>query len=75
MTERKPAELFDPRSFCREELAARGLAEADLPIGARLWLQGTHALSGFAAGQLATAFGTSAGYWLGLERAWQGRTR
>jgi hypothetical protein len=65
----------DPRDVCREALAARGLAASDLPIGARLWLQGTHALSGFAAGQLAATLGTSAEYWEGLDEAWRGRKR
>jgi plasmid maintenance system antidote protein VapI len=77
MTERKPAEVFDPREFCREEMAERGMAEAMLPITVTRWLRDADApLSGPVAFGLSALFGTSRELWRNLETAWQnGRER
>lgn len=74
MAERKPAEVFDPREFCREEMDERGLTEAALPWLTRFWLDVDHVdvlMGDEVAAELSDLFGTSMAFWLNLEIVWR----
>lgn len=80
MTERRPAEVFPPWDFVRDELQARNwephmfLMRAGLgPEQAMDLIGGAHPVTPDTATKLATAFGTSAEYWLSLQAAWDAR--
>lgn len=75
---RKPAEVFPPGEFLREELEERGWTQADLAeiMGRpeRLITEivtGKRRITPETARGLAAAFGTSAEFWLNLEQAYQ----
>ena len=70
-SERTPAKVFDPREFCRDEMAEDGLTERDLPFDVRRWLTGTHPMPVGVARQLHYMFGTSPDFWLNLDGLWQ----
>lgn len=78
MQERRPAEVFPPGEFIREELDARGWTQLDLAeiLGRPMALvneviAGKRGITPETAKGLANAFGTSAGYWLNLQTAYQ----
>jgi HTH-type transcriptional regulator / antitoxin HigA len=78
MTDRKPAEVFPPGEFIKEELEARGWNQMDLaeiigrhPNQVNKLVQGSQAVTPETAKALANAFGTSAQLWLNLETAYQ----
>jgi len=82
MDQRKPAEVFPPCDFIREELHARGWTQKDL--AKKMGLTETyiaHLCTGDliirweVAGYLGDAFDTSREYWLNLEKAWQERSK
>lgn len=78
MTNRKPAEVFPPGEFIRDELVARGWKQADLaeilnrplPVVHGI-LSGKTGITPETARGLAAAFDTSAELWLNLESAYQ----
>lgn len=76
--ERKPAEVFPPGDFIREELETRGWTQGDLsailgrPIQAvNEILNGKKAITADTARGLGDAFGTAAEYWLNLESSYR----
>jgi HTH-type transcriptional regulator/antitoxin HigA len=78
MSNRKPAEVFPPGEFIREELEERGWTQADLakimgrPASAlNLIIAGKKGITAETAKELASAFGTSADFWLNLENAYK----
>lgn len=78
MAQRKPAEVFPPAQFIREELHARGWTQKKLakrsgwPLFQVACLcSGDMSIRRDAAVMLAKAFDTDAIYWLNLEAAWQ----
>ena len=78
MTERKPAEVFPPGDFIREELENRDWTQGDLaailgrPVQAvNEILKGKKAITADTAHGLGDAFGTGAEYWLNLESAFR----
>ena len=79
-TQRKPATVFPPGEYIREEMEVRGwkttdLANAmgwDLNIGELMGvIMGTRPVTPDTAAALARAFGTGDDVWLNLDRAWQ----
>lgn len=78
MATRRPAEVFPPGEFLREELEARGWTEAHLanllacsPEIVGQIIAGKRAISPDTADALAKAFGTSPELWLSLDAAYQ----
>ena len=78
MTYRRPAEVFPPGDFIREEMEARGWNQGDLarimgrPLPAiNLIISGKKSLTPETASGLAGAFGTSPEFWLNLQSAYQ----
>ncbi|MGI8644067.1 MAG: HigA family addiction module antitoxin [Thermomicrobiales bacterium] len=78
MAMRRPAEVFPPGDFLREELEERGWTQADLadivgrPIGTvNEIIKGKRKITPETAEGLSSAFGTSAEFWLNLESAYQ----
>jgi len=78
MNDRKPAEVFSPGEFIRDELEERGWTQIDLakitgrPIPTiNLIINGKTSITPETAIELANAFGTSAQFWLNLETAYQ----
>jgi HTH-type transcriptional regulator/antitoxin HigA len=78
MAEHRPAEVFPPGEFIREELEARGWTQEDLakildrPLSTiSAILTGRKAVTPETAIGLAKAFGTSAEVWLNLEATYQ----
>ena len=78
MAERRPAEVFPPGEFIRDELEARGWTQEDLAtiLGRPLQtvnaiLNGRKQITPETAIGLATAFGTTAEFWLNLEAAYR----
>lgn len=78
MKDRKPAEVFPPGEFIREELEERGWTQADLakimgrPLPAvNSIILGKRSVTPDTAVELGSAFGTSAELWLNLESAFQ----
>ena len=78
MANRKPAEVFPPGEFIRDELAERGWTQSDLAkiMGRPLpaingIINGTRSVTTETAIELASAFGTSPELWLNLETAYQ----
>jgi HTH-type transcriptional regulator/antitoxin HigA len=74
---KRPAEVFPPGEFIREELEARGWTQADLariidrPIQAvNLILGGKKKITARTATELAAAFGTSPELWLNLQSSY-----
>lgn len=72
----RPAEVFPPGEFVREELAARGWSQTDIavimgcaPRTVSEIIKGRRGLSPKTAVALGAAFGTSADFWLNLEPA------
>jgi HTH-type transcriptional regulator / antitoxin HigA len=78
MNDRKPAEVFPPGEFIRDELEERGWTQSDLakiinrplPV-VNLIIAGKKSVTPETAIGLAGAFGTSAEFWLNLETAFQ----
>jgi hypothetical protein len=71
MSDRVPADAFDPREYVRDELTARGIDEANMPPVLRRWLDGDTALS---LGVAQTLYAWIGGHWefyLRLDAAWQ----
>ena len=78
MTQRKPAEVFPPGEFIKDELEARGWSQADLAVILHRPIQvvneiiaGKKAITPPTACGLASAFGTSPEVWLRLENAYR----
>lgn len=78
MIERRPAEVFPPGEFIREELEARGWTQTDLAeiLGRPFQLvndiiAGKRAVTPETAKGLGDAFGTGAEFWLNMESAHQ----
>ncbi len=78
MAMRKPAEVFPPGEFVRDELEERGWTQADLAeiVGWPLetiteMIIGTRRISPEMAQALSAAFGTSAELWMNLDAAYQ----
>jgi HTH-type transcriptional regulator/antitoxin HigA len=78
MNDRRPAEVFPPGEFIRDELEERGWTQSDLakimgrPLPAvNLIIAGKKTVTPETAVGLASAFGTSAEFWLNLETAYQ----
>jgi len=78
MKEKRPAEVFPPGEFIREELEARGWTQADLAeiLGRPVRLVneiivGKRGITPETAKGLGAAFGTSAQFWLNLESSYQ----
>jgi len=78
MNDLKPAEVFPPGEFIKDELAERGWTQADLAeiVGRPLpainqIINGARGITPETAMELAQAFGTSAELWLNLETAYQ----
>jgi HTH-type transcriptional regulator/antitoxin HigA len=74
----KPAEVFPPGEFLREELEARGWTQKDLakvidrPLQAvNEIVKGKKRITAETAKAIGLAFGTSAELWLNLEAAYQ----
>ena len=74
--ERKPAEVWPPSVFVREELNARGWNRVELSVQSGLkrgviadFMQGGE-ISLEIAGALGRAFGTNADYWLNLQQSY-----
>ncbi len=77
MTKNRPAEVFAPGEFIREEIEARGWTQGDLAsiMGRPIQLvngvvTGKRAITAQTAQELAEAFGTSAELWLNLQSAY-----
>ncbi|HEX5414261.1 MAG TPA: HigA family addiction module antitoxin, partial [Chloroflexota bacterium] len=75
---RRPAEVFPPGEFLREELEARGWTQTDFaeiierPVRTvNEIIAGKRSITAETAEQIATALGTSAQLWLNLETAFQ----
>jgi HTH-type transcriptional regulator / antitoxin HigA len=78
MAMRKPAEVFPPGEFLREELEARGWTQADL---AAIMGRPAHSINQIVVGKrgisaemaqgLAAALGTSPEFWMNLDTAYQ----
>ena len=83
-TERRPAEVFPPGDFLREELEERGWTQGDLAeiIGKNLRtvndvVAGKRGISAETAHALGAALGTSAKFWMNLDaeyKVWKSRT-
>jgi len=78
MNERKPAEVFPPGDFIKEELEARGWSQEDLAsiLGRPLRLvneiiTGKRGITPETAKGLGSAFGTSAQLWMNLESTYR----
>ena len=78
MRHRSAAEAFPPGDFLREELATRGWTQASLAerMGRPLRsinevINGKKAITAETAIGLASAFGTSAEFWMNLESAYR----
>src|SRR5437899_4726898 len=78
MNDIRPAEVFPPGEFIKDELEERGWTQADLAeiVGRPLpainqIINGARAITPETAIELAQAFGTSAELWLNLETAYQ----
>lgn len=78
MAMRRPAEVFSPGEFLRDELEERGWTQSDLagivgrPIGTvNEIIKGKRKITPETAQGLSAAFGTSAEFWLNLETAYQ----
>lgn len=78
MSDRKPAEVFPPGDFIKEEIDARGWTQEDLakilgkpaPTVNQI-IKGKRAIIADTAARLAAAFGTSPEFWMNLESTWQ----
>jgi HTH-type transcriptional regulator/antitoxin HigA len=78
MNERKPAEVFPPGEFIRDELEERGWTQSDLakimgrplPVLNQI-ISGKKSITPETGVELGSAFGTSAEFWLNLETAFQ----
>jgi addiction module HigA family antidote len=82
MMDRKPAEVFHPGVHLLDELHARGLQwnSLALQIGMSAWevekiIYGKKDITQEIANKLSKALGTSAEYWLSLQRAWDEREK
>src|SRR5271165_25769 len=78
MNTRRPAEVFPPGEFVRDELEERGWTQADLaeimrrPKAAiNMIVTGKKGITAETATELASAFGTSAEFWLNLDSAYR----
>jgi HTH-type transcriptional regulator / antitoxin HigA len=78
MNTRRPAEVFPPGEFIRDELEERGWTQADLaeimrrPKAAiNMIVTGKKGITAETATELASAFGTSAEFWLNLDSAYR----
>ncbi len=78
MNDRKPAQVFPPGEFIRDELEERGWTQSDLakimgrPLPAlNLIISGKKSITPGTAVELGSAFGTSAEFWLNLEAGFQ----
>lgn len=78
MSERKPAAVFPPGEFIKEEIDARGWTQEDLatildkplPTVNQI-INGKRAVIAETAMRLAVAFGNTPQFWMSLEAAWQ----
>ena len=78
MSERRPAEVFPPGDFIKEELEARAWTQTDLAeilgrpqrVVSEI-IHGKRAISPETATGLGDAFGTGAQFWMNLESAYQ----
>ena len=77
---RKPAEVFPPGEFLREELAARNWTALDLATMLHWPLRtvdevvtSNRRITPVIARALAAILGTSPDYWLNLEKSWSSR--
>ena len=77
MTANRPAEVFPPGDFIREEIEERGWTQEDLATILRrpvqtvnLIINGKKSITAETARQLAAAFGTSAELWLNLQSSY-----
>lgn len=76
--ERRPAEVFPPGEFIKEELEARGWTQEDfaaiiekpLPTVNQI-INGKKAIIPEVAKRIAAAFGNSPQFWMNLESSWQ----
>ena len=78
MKSTRPAEVFPPGDFIRDELEARGWTQADLakimgrPLSlVNLIISGKRGITAETACELSNAFDTSAEFWLNLESAYK----
>jgi HTH-type transcriptional regulator / antitoxin HigA len=78
MITRKPAEVFPPGDFIREELEARGWTQADLakimgrPEPAiNQMINNKRGITAESALELSAAFGTSPEFWMNLDSAYR----
>lgn len=78
VNERKPAELFPPGEYIKDELEARGWTQADLaeimgrsPNDIVNLISGKRAISTGIAIELSAAFGTGADVWMNLENSYR----
>jgi HTH-type transcriptional regulator/antitoxin HigA len=78
MTARRPAEVFPPGDFLREEMEARGWTQTDLAdmLGwsttlVHQLLMGERSITPETAQGLAAALGTSPEFWMNLDAAYQ----
>lgn len=78
MATRRPAEVFPPGDFLREELEERGWSQSDLaeilgrpPAAVNEVIKGRRRITPDTATALAAALGTSPAFWMNLEAAFQ----
>ena len=78
MVERRPAQVFPPGEFIKDELVERGWGQVELvdilgvaPQVVNEIIAGKRGVTPDTAKGLAAAFGTSAALWLNLEAAYQ----
>jgi len=78
MASRRPAEVFPPGVFVKDEIEERGWSQTDLaeilgrPVGMiNELISGKRGVSVETAKGLAAAFGTSPEFWIGLDTAYQ----
>lgn len=86
MTERKPAEVFPPGEFIRDEMKERGWSDSDVhkrldndPVRCCTFDLAAYAddkeliMDEGTAADLASLFGGTALYWLQIDRTWRGQ--
>lgn len=78
MNNRRPAEVFPPGEFIRDELEERGWTQSDLAeimgrpkLAINMIVAGKKGITPETATELASAFGTSAEFWLNLDSAYK----
>lgn len=78
----KPAEVFHPGEFLQDELHERGLTLCQLSKRSELSqiilggiIVGAHSIDAHSARGISKALGTSADYWLNLQKAYDERSK